>query len=98
MTLKTCIGGLLPTGLKAFTTTMPPGRAQATASHWVPGAPPLVPRKTGGWHPVPRYDGGGIFRGGEVLVNLPTMYPGAECYEIAGFFGGRAIATPAIWA
>ena len=37
------------------------------------------------WEGGIQYDGD-IFRASQVLMNLTTFYPGAECYEVAGFF------------
>ena len=48
---------------------------------WLKGTTP-VPM---GWAAGIQYDGD-IGRANEVLGNLSTFYPGAKCYEVAGFF------------
>lgn len=90
MTLKTCIGNralgwdLLPPSVKE---RWEYGNFTYAAYHespakWATGSP----KPAGiGWAAGIQYDGD-IFRANAVLGNLSTFYPGAKCYEVAGFF------------
>ena len=94
MLIKSCIGNrslgwdLLPPGSKSFEFTDPKkGKTWQYAGYkespdrWEKGTTP-DPIK---WYAGMQYDGD-IARAKEVLQNLNTYYPGANDYEIAGFF------------
>jgi len=89
MTLKSCIGDralgwdLLPPGTPEQTY----GNFTYAAYHesparWATGSvkPPPI-----NWAAGIQYDGD-IYRANKVLANLSSFYPGAKCYEVAGFF------------
>jgi len=93
MTLKSCIGDralgwdLLPPNSTGFnwtdasgTTTTYAGYHQSPAK-WPVGTVPVPNDWAGGI----QYDGD-TYRALQVLGNLSTFYPGAKCYEVAGFF------------
>ena len=94
MTLKSCIGDralgwdLLPPGSKGYEYTAPGSNQSYTYAgyhqspmKWLTGTPP----QPIGWAAGLQYDGD-IYRANQVLANLSTFYPGAKCYEVAGFF------------
>ena len=58
--------------------------------HESPAKCPMGTRGTTGCKPIAWYAGiqydGDTLRAGEVLGNLTTFFPGASCYEVAGFF------------
>jgi hypothetical protein len=93
MMLKSCIGDralgwdLLPPGSPSFdyedsknVTYTYAGYHQSPA-RWVKGTTP----KPIGWEAGIQYDGD-LARADTVLADLDTYYPGANGYEIAGFF------------
>ena len=94
MTLKSCIGNralgwdLLAPGSKGYNYTAPGSNQSYTYAgyhqspmKWLTGTPP----QPMGWAAGLQYDGD-IYRANQVLGNLSTFYPGAKCYEVAGFF------------
>jgi len=91
MMLKSCIGNralgwdLLPPGSPGFNYSNVTHAAYHQApQHWPQGTPPVV--KPGfAWYAGIQYDGD-TSRANLVLTNLTTFYPGAKCYEVAGFF------------
>eukprot|EP00038_Savillea_parva_P005021 m.146066 g.146066 ORF g.146066 m.146066 type:complete len:423 (-) comp11640_c0_seq3:107-1375(-) len=94
MMLKTCIGNralgwdLMPPGTPRSNFTDSKGQAweycgyHDGAQKWQAGTPPPP---IGGWYAGLQYDGD-TQRAYDVLGNLSTFYPGAKCYEVAGFF------------
>ena len=91
--LKSCIGNralgwdLLPPGGEGFeftdskgVTWVHPGY-KGTPERWKKGEEPKKIR----WYAGMQYDGD-IARAKKVLSELDKYYPGAKCYEIAGFF------------
>ncbi len=93
MILKSCIGNralgwdLLPPGSESFeftddkgVTWIHPGY-KGTPERWEKGTEP----KKIGWYAGMQYDGD-IARAKQVLAELDKYYPGAQEYEIAGFF------------
>jgi len=91
--LKSCIGNralgwdLLPPGSEGFeftddkgVTWIHPGY-KGTPERWEKGTKP----KKIGWYAGMQYDGD-IARAKNVLAELDTYYPGANGYEVAGFF------------
>ena len=90
---KSCIGDralgwdLLPPGSPGYDYTDSRNQTWTYAGYhqspekWLKGTKP-VPM---GWAAGIQYDGD-IFRANAVLGNLSSFYPGAECYEVAGFF------------
>ena len=92
MTLKSCIGDralgwdLLPPGSPRRTFSDASGNWTYAAYHetphkWLTGSTPVGKS----WVAGIQYDGD-IYRANTVLGNLTTFYPGASCYEVAGFF------------
>lgn len=92
MTLKSCTGDralgwdLLPPGSARteFTqnnVTYINAGYHDSPQRWVKGTTP----KPISWYAGVQYDGD-MFRASKVLEDLPTFYPGASCYEVAGFF------------
>jgi len=94
MLLKSCIGDralgwdLLPPGQKSWDYTDPKKNVTYTyagyhqsPAKWVKGTTP----KPIGWMAGEQYDGD-VNRSQIVLKNLQTYYPGADGYEVAGFF------------
>lgn len=92
MTLKSCIGDralgwdLLPPGSPRRTFSDASGNWTYAAYHetphrWLTGSTPVGKP----WAAGIQYDGD-IYRANTVLGNLTTFYPGASCYEVAGFF------------
>jgi len=93
MTLKTCIGDralgwdLLPPGTPGFNYTDSKNETWTYAGYhqspekWPAGTKP----QPMGWAAGIQYDGD-TQRAYYVLGNLTTFYPGAKCYEVAGFF------------
>eukprot|EP00039_Didymoeca_costata_P019456 m.337603 g.337603 ORF g.337603 m.337603 type:complete len:378 (+) comp18177_c0_seq1:74-1207(+) len=94
MTLKTCIGNralgwdLLPPGSPEFKYTNSKGVSMTYAGYhespasWPSSGPKPAPMN---WYAGLQYDGD-TYRAYEVLGNLSKFYPGAPCYEVAGFF------------
>ena len=88
LVLKSCIGNrslgwdLLPPGSKQYERD---GKVYAgykeSPDSWEKGTEP----EPIGWYAGMQYDGD-VARAKEVLADLDTYYPGAEGYEIAGFF------------
>jgi len=95
MTLKSCIGNralgwdILPPGSprRNYTDPATPNETWIYAAYhetphkWLAGSVP-VPRP---WNAGVQYDGD-IYRANKVLSNMSAFYPGAKCYEVAGFF------------
>jgi hypothetical protein len=93
MTLKSCIGDralgwdLLPPGSAGFNYTDSRNQSWTYAAYhqspekWPTGTKPTPM----GWAAGIQYDGD-TQRAYDVLGNLSTFYPGAKCYEVAGFF------------
>jgi len=93
MLLKSCIGNralgwdLLPPGQKSWDYTDPKNVTYTYAGYhqspnrWVKGTTP----KPIGWMAGIQYDGD-VNRSKIILENLQTYYPGADGYEVAGFF------------
>ena len=91
--LKSCIGNralgwdLLPPGSEGFEFTDSKGKTwvhpgyKGSPERWAKGTEPK-PIK---WYAGMQYDGD-ILRARSVLDELETYYPGADAYEIAGFF------------
>ena len=100
MVLKSCIGNralgwdLLPPGSESFeftdskqVTWVHPGY-KGSPERWVKGTDP----KKINWYAGMQYDGD-TARAKKVLSELDKHYPGANSYEVAGFFGGKVIET-----
>jgi len=98
MLLKSCIGNrslgwdLLPPGSPSYTFSETDKKSGTTTEYvyaaygetplkWELGSEP----EPIGWKAGVQYDGD-VARAKEVLAELDTFYPGAESYEIAGFF------------
>ena len=93
MILKSCIGNralgwdLLPPGSEGFEFTDAKGETwvhpgyKGSPARWKKGTEP----KKINWYAGMQYDGD-IARAKKVLAELDTYYPGANGYEIAGFF------------
>ena len=93
MTLKSCIGDralgwdLLPPGSTRVNYTDSSNQSWTYAGYhdtpekWMTGTQPIAKP----WYAGVQYDGD-ITRANLVLGNLSTFYPGAKCYEVAGFF------------
>lgn len=93
MWLKSCIGDralgwdLKPPGAPGYDYTDSRNQTWTYAGYhqspekWLKGTTP----KPIGWAAGIQYDGD-IHRANTVLGNLSTFYPGAQCYEVAGFF------------
>eukprot|EP00036_Acanthoecidae_sp_10tr_P009316 CAMPEP_0182925442 /NCGR_PEP_ID=MMETSP0105_2-20130417/9414_1 /TAXON_ID=81532 ORGANISM="Acanthoeca-like sp., Strain 10tr" /NCGR_SAMPLE_ID=MMETSP0105_2 /ASSEMBLY_ACC=CAM_ASM_000205 /LENGTH=427 /DNA_ID=CAMNT_0025063291 /DNA_START=41 /DNA_END=1321 /DNA_ORIENTATION=- len=97
MTLKTCIGNralgwdLMPPGTPRRSFTDSKGQKWEYCGYhdspekWNASAPPPPPASASAWYAGLQYDGD-TQRAYDVLGNLSTFYPGAKCYEVAGFF------------
>jgi hypothetical protein len=93
MTLKTCTGNralgwdLLPPGSTGFDYTDSKNQTWTYAGYhespnrWAKGTTP----KPIGWYAGLQFDGD-THRAYQALNNISTFYPGAKCYEVAGFF------------